>query len=303
MQISQIGRNEAKKLQEAMLAAMRDTAKRFGVQINANGGSLRNELEVDMKFRVRVLLDSAGAEAAAKTAKAMWDRDCERFGLKPGHYHKTFTTPRGIYRPVAIEPSRPKNSIMCENVNNKRRYLFTPASILLYLGQVEDEPKRRSPKSSEIKTRKRATKPAELPQADAPEIGDKVWWIAKGKVARVEGSLGQAVSGTVEELRDGGKLVVFPDHRRGRRSVNSGMRSLIDIAAVTKIERAPEDAEAPSKRKSRRRKPATASTGSKRGSKRTTSRARSTTRKTTRKPSTSRSKSRTSVRKRRTSRR
>lgn len=124
MRFTTFGRTEHRLLSAAITKALEDIGNEFGVDLVAGGGQIgpgMGRVHIDVKIRPAV--------GGIDPAKAMWDRMCIHYGLKPEHFGATFHTNGRLYRITGITTSRPKYPIDCVRVVDNQPFKFPVSTI------------------------------------------------------------------------------------------------------------------------------------------------------------------------------
>jgi len=112
------GRN-SRELRDAALAALQETAAKFGVSVAPGSGSI-DGLKLTLRFEFTVADKDATAAAEAKE----FAEQCFLFDLSPHHYRATFTSKGETFELIGFSRSRPKFCLKTRNVATGKVMLF-----------------------------------------------------------------------------------------------------------------------------------------------------------------------------------
>jgi hypothetical protein len=116
---------KAKEIQNDIIAALSEVAKKHGVKIAPNGGTLVNSGELSLKFRITL----AAGEQANESAKLEWNKNCWMFNLKPDDYMKVISINGEKVQLVGFQPRRRKFPILARKLSSNKEFLYPVASI------------------------------------------------------------------------------------------------------------------------------------------------------------------------------
>jgi len=112
-----------KKEMEELLV---DFSKKHNVSITFGNGRYDDR---GCRFKMAIL-DIGGEEALTDMNAAIFKAHAPSFGLKADDFHRTFRSYRGEkVKIVGIKPRSFKYPIICEKLNNGKRYKFSPNEV------------------------------------------------------------------------------------------------------------------------------------------------------------------------------
>lgn len=124
MKITNFGRHEHQILSAAITKALKDVGDEYGVDLSVTGGRVGSGLgQINLEVKVRET--AAGVDGG----KALWDRICTHYGLRPEHYGMTFTYQGTLYKVTGLRTSRPKYPIDAIRVHDKRAMKFVASTV------------------------------------------------------------------------------------------------------------------------------------------------------------------------------
>lgn len=128
MKITNFGRTEHRMLSAAITDALKAVGDEFGVDLTAGGGQIGSGLgRVNVEVKVRETASGVSG------AKAVWDRQCAYFGLKPEHFGMTFLSNGVMFKITGLATSRPKYPVDAVRVHDKRAFKFPVSTVLAKL--------------------------------------------------------------------------------------------------------------------------------------------------------------------------
>ncbi len=112
----------AREIQSEMATALQGIAQKYNISIVQGGGSV-GPIECKLSFQVKVKVkDQAAAEDAER---AVFNRFCHGFGLKPEHFGAMIVVKGETRQLVGLAPNRPKYPIKLKNVATGETTLWT----------------------------------------------------------------------------------------------------------------------------------------------------------------------------------
>lgn len=120
MKFTTFRKAEHRVLSAAITEALKDVGDKFNIDINVGGGQI-GETGGRVNVEVKIRADATGESPAKKE----FEKYCSLYGMKPEHYHATFSNGGTLYRVVGLVLSRPKFPISCERIHDGKSLLFT----------------------------------------------------------------------------------------------------------------------------------------------------------------------------------
>lgn len=133
--ITAFDKNNARALHVAMIDALADVGKEFGVKFSQHGGQL-DTLKTVFKISAALAPTKANAKAVAAVEQKEWDDACFLYNLKPEHYGLTVQTNKGPGTLIGFAKSRRKFPIRVKLADG-HIILLTAEGVLKQVGGVK----------------------------------------------------------------------------------------------------------------------------------------------------------------------
>jgi len=116
MNVTKFDKSVVNTMHAEMEASLQAIARKYNVGIHMAGGSF-SPVEATLKFKLKIM----DQQAAEEGERAIFERYCRAFGLRPEHFG-VFITVKGERRQfVGLEPSRPKFCIKLKDADGTIR--------------------------------------------------------------------------------------------------------------------------------------------------------------------------------------